>query len=80
MDEGLLQHKGDKVKFSPRFGQGSVIGVHLDTWHGTLSFYQNRQFIGVLVKTYLLIFVLIFIYFENVFLILCRCRCYQPAE
>uniref|UniRef100_A0A8C7XJ33 SPRY domain-containing SOCS box protein 3 n=1 Tax=Oryzias sinensis TaxID=183150 RepID=A0A8C7XJ33_9TELE len=44
---GLLQHKGDKVKFSPRFGQGSVIGVHLDTWHGTLSFYQNRQFIGV---------------------------------
>lgn len=50
MDEGLLQHKGDKVKFSPRFGQGSVIGVHLDTWHGTLSFYQNRQFIGVYPK------------------------------
>ncbi|KAF6734715.1 SPRY domain-containing SOCS box protein 3 [Oryzias melastigma] len=44
---GLLQHKGDKVKFSPRFGQGSIIGVHLDTWHGTLSFYHNRQFIGV---------------------------------
>uniref|UniRef100_A0A3B5KR66 SPRY domain-containing SOCS box protein 3 n=1 Tax=Xiphophorus couchianus TaxID=32473 RepID=A0A3B5KR66_9TELE len=44
---GLLQHKGDKVKFSPRFGQGSVIGVHLDTWHGTLTFYKNRHCIGV---------------------------------
>ncbi|XP_007578081.1 PREDICTED: SPRY domain-containing SOCS box protein 3-like [Poecilia mexicana] len=44
---GLFQHKGDKVKFSPRFGQGSVIGVHLDTWHGTLTFYKNRHCIGV---------------------------------
>ncbi|XP_012718521.2 SPRY domain-containing SOCS box protein 3 [Fundulus heteroclitus] len=44
---GLLQHKGDKVKFSPRFGQGSIIGVHLDTWHGTLTFYKNRHCIGV---------------------------------
>lgn len=44
---GLLQHKGDKVKFSPRFGQGSIIGVHLDTWHGTLTFYKNRHCLGV---------------------------------
>ncbi|XP_028332305.1 SPRY domain-containing SOCS box protein 3 [Gouania willdenowi] len=44
---GLLQHKGDKVKFSSRFGQGSIIGVHLDMWHGTLTFYKNRQRIGV---------------------------------
>lgn len=44
--EGLLQHKGDKVKFSSRFGQGSIIGVHLDTWHGTLTFYKNRHYIG----------------------------------
>ncbi|XP_035798858.2 SPRY domain-containing SOCS box protein 3-like [Amphiprion ocellaris] len=44
---GLLQHKGDKVKFSPRFGQGSIIGVHLDMWHGTLTFYKNRHCIGV---------------------------------
>ncbi|KAK9530515.1 hypothetical protein VZT92_012011 [Zoarces viviparus] len=44
---GHLQHKGDKVKFSSRFGQGSIIGVHLDTWHGTLTFYKNRHFIGV---------------------------------
>ncbi|XP_035521799.1 SPRY domain-containing SOCS box protein 3 isoform X1 [Morone saxatilis] len=44
---GYLQHKGDKVKFSSRFGQGSIIGVHLDTWHGTLTFYKNRHCIGV---------------------------------
>ncbi|KAL2078449.1 hypothetical protein ACEWY4_026134 [Coilia grayii] len=44
---GLLHHKGAKVSFSPRFGQGSIIGVHLDNWHGTLTFYKNRRCIGV---------------------------------
>ncbi|XP_037392890.1 SPRY domain-containing SOCS box protein 3 isoform X1 [Pygocentrus nattereri] len=44
---GLLHHKGSKVSFSPRFGQGSIIGLHLDTWHGTLTFYKNRRWIGV---------------------------------
>ncbi|KAE8579190.1 hypothetical protein XENTR_v10023942 [Xenopus tropicalis] len=44
---GLLQHKGDKSNFSSRFGQGSIIGVHLDTWHGVLTFYKNRKCIGV---------------------------------
>ncbi|XP_033841292.1 SPRY domain-containing SOCS box protein 3 isoform X1 [Periophthalmus magnuspinnatus] len=44
---GLFQHKGNKVRFSSRFGQGSIIGVHLDTWHGTLTFYKNRHCIGV---------------------------------
>lgn len=45
--KGLFQHKGDKIKFSSRFGQGSIIGVHLDTWHGTLTFYKNRHCIGL---------------------------------
>ncbi|KAK5850725.1 hypothetical protein PBY51_001577 [Eleginops maclovinus] len=44
---GFLQHKGDKVRFSSRFGQGSIIGMHLDTWHGTLTFYKNRHCIGI---------------------------------
>lgn len=44
---GLLHHKGDKTSFSSRFGQGSIIGVHLDTWHGTLTFFKNRKCIGV---------------------------------
>ncbi|KAF1509432.1 SPRY domain-containing SOCS box protein 3, partial [Eudyptula albosignata] len=44
---GLLHHKGDKTNFSSRFGQGSIIGLHLDTWHGTLTFFKNRKCIGV---------------------------------
>ncbi|KAK9952961.1 hypothetical protein ABG768_016987 [Culter alburnus] len=44
---GQLHHKGSKVNFSSRFGQGSIIGVHLDSWHGTLSFYKNRRCIGI---------------------------------
>ncbi|XP_069503099.1 SPRY domain-containing SOCS box protein 3 [Ambystoma mexicanum] len=44
---GLLHHKGDKTNFSSRFGQGSIIGVHLDTWHGILTFFKNRKCIGV---------------------------------
>ena len=43
---GLLHHKGDKISFSSRFGQGSILGVHLDTWHGTLTFFKNRKCIG----------------------------------
>ncbi|KAI7792281.1 putative SPRY domain-containing SOCS box protein 3 [Triplophysa rosa] len=43
---GQLHHNGSKVNFSSRFGQGSIIGVHLDTWHGTLGFYKNRRCIG----------------------------------
>ncbi|KAI4902399.1 hypothetical protein NFI96_001252 [Prochilodus magdalenae] len=43
---GLLHHKGSKISFSPRFGQGSIIGLHLDTWHGTLTFYKNRRWIA----------------------------------
>ncbi|CAL8266738.1 unnamed protein product [Gadus morhua 'NCC'] len=44
---GLLHHQGDKMSFSSRFGQGSIIGVHLDTWHGMLTFFKNRKCIGV---------------------------------
>uniref|UniRef100_A0A4W4ED89 Uncharacterized protein n=1 Tax=Electrophorus electricus TaxID=8005 RepID=A0A4W4ED89_ELEEL len=35
---GLLHHKGVKVVFSSCYGQVSIIGLHLDTWHGTLTF------------------------------------------
>lgn len=44
---GRIQHRG---QFSPyehsQFGQGSIIGIHLDTWHGELSFYKNRKPLG----------------------------------
>ena len=29
-----------------RFGQGSIIGVHLDTWLGRLSYYKNHKPLG----------------------------------
>ncbi|XP_056153699.1 SPRY domain-containing SOCS box protein 3-like [Lampris incognitus] len=44
---GLLHHKGKKENFSCRFGQGSIIGLHLDTWNGTLTIYKNRRRVGV---------------------------------
>ncbi|CAJ0957589.1 unnamed protein product [Ranitomeya imitator] len=44
---GVSHTQGDKSSFSTRFGQGSIIGVHLDTWHGVLTFYKNRKCIGV---------------------------------
>lgn len=44
---GLFHHKGQSHCYCPRFGQGSIIGVHLDMWNGTLSFYKNRQPLGV---------------------------------
>ena len=43
---GQLQHKGEKRQYSAKFGQSSIIGVHLDMWHGTLSFYKNRKPLG----------------------------------
>lgn len=44
---GVLHHKGAKSHFSTRFGQGSIIGIHLDTWHGVLTFFKNRKCIGM---------------------------------
>ncbi|XP_030610567.1 SPRY domain-containing SOCS box protein 3 isoform X3 [Archocentrus centrarchus] len=40
----LLGHDEDSWGLSYT---GSIIGVHLDTWHGTLTFYKNRHCIGV---------------------------------
>lgn len=47
---GMIHHKGQKQNYAPKFGQGSIIGVHLDAWNGTLSFFNNRQFLGVAFK------------------------------
>lgn len=44
---GMLHHKGHKLKYASKFGQGTIIGVHLDMWHGTLSFYKNRKPLGI---------------------------------
>ncbi|XP_046353158.2 SPRY domain-containing SOCS box protein 3-like [Haliotis rufescens] len=44
---GSLHHKSLKKAYASKFGQGSIIGVHLDMWHGMLSFYKNRKPLGV---------------------------------
>ncbi|KAH3871773.1 SPRY domain-containing SOCS box protein 3-like [Dreissena polymorpha] len=44
---GMLHNKGQKLPYASKFGQGTIIGVHLDMWHGTLSFYKNRKPLGI---------------------------------
>lgn len=44
---GHIQHKKTKQCYASKFGQGSIVGVHLDMWHGTLSFYKNRKPLGI---------------------------------
>ncbi|KAK3090883.1 hypothetical protein FSP39_015464, partial [Pinctada imbricata] len=44
---GIIQHKQLKQPYTAKFGQGSIIGVHLDMWLGNLSFYLNHRPIGI---------------------------------
>ncbi|XP_074648812.1 SPRY domain-containing SOCS box protein 3-like [Tubulanus polymorphus] len=44
---GFIYHNGQKLQYAQRFGQGAIIGVHLDMWNKTLSFYMNRKPLGV---------------------------------
>ncbi|KAH9502309.1 SPRY domain-containing SOCS box protein 3 [Bulinus truncatus] len=48
--DGRKQHAGLKEEYCSRFGQGAIIGVHLDMWHGTLAFFKNRHNLGVAFK------------------------------
>ncbi|RUS72777.1 hypothetical protein EGW08_019463 [Elysia chlorotica] len=45
--DGRVQHNGKKKDYSGRYGQGAIIGVHLDMWHGTLTFFKNRTNLGI---------------------------------
>ncbi|ESO83919.1 hypothetical protein LOTGIDRAFT_107918 [Lottia gigantea] len=44
---GSTQHRNNKTRYSSKFGQGSIIGAHLDMWRGTLAFYKNRKPLGI---------------------------------
>lgn len=54
---GYVQHAGEKRNYGACFGQGSLVGVYLDTWRGTLEFFLNRKplgkFIILQISTYL---------------------------
>ncbi|GAB1602906.1 SPRY domain-containing SOCS box protein 3 [Argonauta hians] len=47
---GVTHHKAQKELYTSKFGQGDIIGVHLDMWHGTMSFYKNRRPLGIAYK------------------------------
>lgn len=40
---GAVRHNSTVAKESPGFCRGSIIGVRVDMWRGTLEFYINRQ-------------------------------------
>ncbi|KAG7203332.1 hypothetical protein KM043_010420 [Ampulex compressa] len=44
---GYIQHDGRARKYTSCFGQGSIVGIHLDTWRGTLQFFINRKPLGI---------------------------------
>lgn len=44
---GDILHAGNRSSYGPSFGKGSIVGVHLNMWTGTVEFYLNRQRLGV---------------------------------
>ncbi|CAG5126582.1 unnamed protein product [Candidula unifasciata] len=48
--DGHIQHAGKKQKYCGKFGQGTIIGVHLDMWHGTMTYFKDRECLGVAFK------------------------------
>lgn len=44
---GLIQHNGLKRKYGSKFNLGSIVGVHLDMYRGTLEFFLNRKPLGI---------------------------------
>ncbi|XP_014245542.1 SPRY domain-containing SOCS box protein 3 [Cimex lectularius] len=44
---GRLQHNGKFEWYGPPFGKGSIIGIYLDMWKGTLEFFLDRRPLGI---------------------------------
>ncbi|KAJ8959069.1 hypothetical protein NQ318_022325 [Aromia moschata] len=44
---GKIQHNKFVRKYGSQFGQGSIVGVHLDMCSGTLEYYVNRKPLGI---------------------------------
>ncbi|XP_076666206.1 SPRY domain-containing SOCS box protein 3 isoform X2 [Andrena cerasifolii] len=44
---GYIQHCGKKRNYGSYFGEGSLVGVHLDMWRGTLEFWLDRKPLGI---------------------------------
>ena len=44
---GTIQHKGEMKQFTTKLDRDTIVGIHLDMWHGTLSIYNNGRPCGV---------------------------------
>lgn len=44
---GTVQHAAKFRHYGPRWGKGSIVGIHLDSWRGTLEFFLNRKPLGI---------------------------------
>lgn len=44
---GVTYHKAKKALYTSKFSQGDIIGVHLDMWLGTMSYYKNKRPLGI---------------------------------
>ncbi|XP_022102380.1 SPRY domain-containing SOCS box protein 3-like [Acanthaster planci] len=48
---GRFYQGGSQGKaYCSKFGQGTVLGLHLDMWYGTLTYYKNGRCLGVATK------------------------------
>ncbi|OAD56958.1 SPRY domain-containing SOCS box protein 3 [Eufriesea mexicana] len=45
--QGYIQHDGEKRRYGPCFGLGSIVGIYLDLWKGNLEFFLNRKPLGI---------------------------------
>jgi SPRY domain-containing SOCS box protein 3 len=43
---GSVQHGGVSRNYTKPFGQGTVVGVHVDLFTGTMEFFVNRKPLG----------------------------------
>lgn len=43
----ITQHSGESRYYGQKFGAGSIVGVHLDLYRGTIEFYLNRRPLGL---------------------------------
>lgn len=44
--KGYVQHDNKTCDYGLGFIKGSSVGVHLDTWRGTLQFFLDRKPLG----------------------------------
>eukprot|EP00795_Rhopilema_esculentum_P009128 gene9128-16788_t len=44
---GTFQNGGKTRDYTEKFERGTIIGIHLDMWKGTLSFFKDGRLLGV---------------------------------